>query len=223
MSAAGQLIGRVRISEVWSALGGASLRHGRGRAFWRDGDGHNVSLSDEKGVWHDFATGEGGGVLDLVQHVRGGSRSDALRFVADLVGVLLNDGPLSPERKKTYGVHRRQAGDLAQECAWWAQALIEKLEHLKAGAYDRGDFDVLAWAGRELYQIQQAKPSGLMVRFVKALREDRENTLALIEIGRQDEQHAYMVTSLIVAMLVKAEKKREKQDGATEARVAHAA
>jgi hypothetical protein len=204
MSAATEVIDRVRISEIWSALGGGPLRHGRGQAFWRDGDGLNVSLDDQKGVWHDFVCGEGGGVLDLVQHVRGGSRAEALRFVADVAGVTLESKPLSKGDRREYAVHRRQAGSLAKACAWWVRAMIQELEGMKAQANEDGDIHTLAWSSRELYSMQRAVPSALMGRFVKAVREDPEVTARLVEAGREDEDNAYMVTALIVAMLAKA-------------------
>ena len=46
MSAA-EVIDRVRISRVVEALGGR-VRHKRCQAFWRKGDGPNVSLADER-------------------------------------------------------------------------------------------------------------------------------------------------------------------------------
>ena len=53
-----QEITSVRITDVWAALGGGPLRQRRGQAFWRDGDGYNVSLNDDKGCWHDFRYGK---------------------------------------------------------------------------------------------------------------------------------------------------------------------
>jgi hypothetical protein len=204
MNAATEVVERVRISEVWSALGGGPLRRGRGQAFWRDGDGYNASLNDEKGVWHDFVTGDGGGVLDLVQHVRGGSRSDALHFVADLAGVPLNDTPLSRRQKREYAADRKQAESLAQQCAWWVRASIHEFERIKAQANKDGDFHSLCWSSRELYRMQQAVPSALMGRFLGALRDSPENTVVLVDAGREDEQNAYAVTAIIVAMLATA-------------------
>src|SRR2546426_428714 len=75
---AADILAQVSITDVWQALGGGPLRHGRGRAFWRDGDGYHVSLSDPKGTWYDHSRGEGGGILDLISLARGCSRADAL-------------------------------------------------------------------------------------------------------------------------------------------------
>ncbi len=204
MNTAPGIISRIRISEVWAALGGSPLRHGRGRAFWRDGDGYNVSVSDDKNCWHDFVSGDGGGVLNLVQKVRGGSRADALRLVADVAGVTLDTKALSNDEKHNYAEHRHQAASLAQQCAWWARAYTQELEHTKANAYERGDWDTLAWSGRELYQIQTAVPTTLMDRFLKAMKADPEGTAELVDAGYQDERHAYGIAVAITLMLANA-------------------
>lgn len=58
-----ELLDRTSIIDVWAGLGGGDLRHNRGQAFWRDGDGYNVSVNEAKGVWCDHAHGTGGGSL----------------------------------------------------------------------------------------------------------------------------------------------------------------
>src|SRR5689334_18557606 len=84
-----EILASIKISQVYRALTGKEPRRSgvnrwRAVAVWRGGDGFNVSLDDGRGLWHDFTTGEGGGILDLVVRVVGGSRQDALRWVADL-------------------------------------------------------------------------------------------------------------------------------------------
>ena len=69
-AATNQVLDRVPISQIYRALGGPKLRGTRGPAFWRRGDGLNVSLNDSRSCWRDFKASEGGGVLDLVQRVR---------------------------------------------------------------------------------------------------------------------------------------------------------
>src|SRR5262249_44070128 len=103
------IISATRIGDVWGALGGGELRNGRGRAWWRGGDGFNISLSDTKGVWYDHVTGDGGGVLDLVQNVRGGTRREALRWLADYAGVPLDNRPLRGQELAEYAQRRRAA------------------------------------------------------------------------------------------------------------------
>jgi hypothetical protein len=209
VSTAREIISRIRISKVWAALGGGPLRNGRGAAFWRDSRDFNVSVSDEKGGWHDFVSGDGGGVLDLIQHVRGGSRADALKFVAELAGLTLDSRPLTRQEKCTHAEHLRQAGNLAQQCAWWVRAYGQELERTKASAYEHGDWDTLAWSARELYQIQTAVPAALMDRYLKAMNADPERTASFVEAGRDDERHVYAIAVAMTISISKAAKGQE--------------
>jgi hypothetical protein len=82
---------RASINEVWAALGGARLRGNRGQAFWRDGDGFNISLDFGKGVWYDFATHEGGDVFSLVETALGCDFRGALRWLANFSGMDISE------------------------------------------------------------------------------------------------------------------------------------
>src|SRR5262245_1238259 len=107
-----EVLSRVRLSEVYTALTGIPPRR-TGRDIWRaaakyrGGDSpDSVAGDDSRGVWHDFVTDDGGGILDLIQRIRGGSRADALRRCADLAGVPLRDRPLSREDRARWAVER---------------------------------------------------------------------------------------------------------------------
>jgi hypothetical protein len=204
-----EIINRIRISTVWAALGGGPLRHGRGRAFWREGDGYNVRLSDQKGVWYDFVSAAGGGVLDLIQHVRGGGRADALKFVAELAGLPLDSRPLSMQEKRTHAKHLHQAGNLAQQCAWWVRAYSQEWERTKALAFENSDWDTLAWSSRELYRVQTAVAASLMDSFLKAFKANPEGAAGLVEAGRDDEWHAYAIAAAITIMIGQAAEGRK--------------
>src|SRR5690348_3829959 len=83
-----KILAGIKISQVYHALAGKEPRRAgsdnwRAVAVWRGGDGFNVSMDDVRGLWHDFTTDEGGGVLDLVVRIRGGTRQDALRWLAE--------------------------------------------------------------------------------------------------------------------------------------------
>jgi hypothetical protein len=196
---------RAHIGDAWLALGGEKLRGRRGRAFWRNGDGFSVSLNLERGLWFDFVAGDGGDILDLVRRVRGGTRADALRWLGALTGVPLDQKPLSRLQKRQYAALRDQAEDLAQQCTWWANALIQELEQIKAQAYERGDFATVYWSSQELYLMEHAAPPVLMDRFRKAQRANAADTATLVEAGREDEEHAYLVCSAVIFMLSKAQ------------------
>jgi hypothetical protein len=97
---------------------------------WRDGDGLNVSLDDNRRVWHDFVTDEGGGVLDLIVQIRGGSRQEALRWLADFAGMII-DHPLTRVERERYrrqsAVAEREANDLVR----WRDGLLEALRQAR--------------------------------------------------------------------------------------------
>ena len=117
------LLDRAVISTVWTALGRGPLRHGRGQAFWRSGDGHNISL-----VWYDHARDEGGGVLDLIQTVLGCDRRDAVRWLANHVGVSLdNDRPLTRDEKRRYAQRRSGAESQARNLTEWRRDILRRL------------------------------------------------------------------------------------------------
>lgn len=166
------IVSRIRISEVWRALGGGELHRSRGRAFWREGDGFNVSLNDSKNVWHDFASGEGGGLLDLVLQVNGGTRSEALRWLADFAGTPLERGFGAHERAE---YARERAGferDLKTARQWRRTAVLmceETLAVLKAALFNpsAGPLDVEGISAVEqlLSQLRETGDAALVSEY----------------------------------------------------------
>jgi hypothetical protein len=140
-----EVLAGTKISQVYRALTGREPRRTgsetlRAVAVWRDGDGFNVSLDDTRGLWHDFTTGEGGGVLDLVVRVRGGSRQDALRWVADLVGCPLDDRPLSAFDRTRWVKQQRQIERELPKARLWRRSVLalgeEVLDQFKTTLVD---------------------------------------------------------------------------------------
>lgn len=122
---AAEIVAARPISEIWVALGGETPKRGRAKAFYRSGNNTQaVSLSDEKGCWYDHRDNIGGGVLDLVQHVLGGDRRSALRWLADLNGMPLHDRPLTLAERRQYARARQEA----QELIAWKEQLVEALK-----------------------------------------------------------------------------------------------
>ena len=93
LTALQEAVERLRITEVWRACGGEELRHGRGRAFWRDARDFNVALDAEKGLWHDFVTDEGGNAVGLVTTALKLTPGEAARWLIELAGI--EDKPLT--------------------------------------------------------------------------------------------------------------------------------
>ena len=62
---------------------------GAKRNDWRYGDSDGLSVNPERGIWHDFRSGEGGGVLAFVKRETG--RADARAWLRER-GLLNEDG-----------------------------------------------------------------------------------------------------------------------------------
>ena len=124
-----ELIARASILDVWHALGGGPLRHARGTAFWRDGAGWNIAVSEAKGVWFDHVESTGGGVLALIETVLGCDRRAAVRWLAGHLGVTLdNDRPLTREEKRRYAQCRSHAQSAARDLTEWRRRLLRELQ-----------------------------------------------------------------------------------------------
>jgi hypothetical protein len=136
-----EILHSVKVSEVYLALTGKHVKRTGGDkwravALWRGGDGLSVSGDDGRGVWKDFAGNEGGGMLDLVVRVRGGPRQDALRWVAELAGISLENKPQSPRERREWIQERRKLECELPQARYWRRAMVhligELLDSLKA-------------------------------------------------------------------------------------------
>jgi hypothetical protein len=133
--APGDILSRVRISRVYKALTGIEPRRTgpdtcRGPAVWRGGDGQNVSMDDDRGIWHDFGDDSGGGVLDLIVQVHGGSRADALRWLAAFAGVALDDEPPSVEERARWARERVDLERFLPIARYWRRAAVNLTQEL---------------------------------------------------------------------------------------------
>jgi hypothetical protein len=130
----------VQLTQIWRILGGGEIRRGRSRAFWRNGDGWNVSLDDKKGSWCDYARGERGGIIDLVIKIHGGSRQDALRWVASIAGIEISDRRLSASERVAWAEDRRSVQRYLPAARLWRRAAVDVgeglLTLLKAALFD---------------------------------------------------------------------------------------
>ena len=133
-----EMLAGIRISSIYRALAGKEPRRSgcdtwRAPAVWRGGDGHSVSMDDARGVWHDFAADEGGGVLDLVVRVRGGSRRDALRWVADFTGRPLDDRRLSALERTRWGRQQQEIESELPKARLWRRTAVALGEQVLSG------------------------------------------------------------------------------------------
>jgi len=183
---ASEIVSARPISEVWAGLGGGPLRHGRGRAFWRDGDGHNVSLSNQKQTFYDFASGAGGGVLDLIQLVRDCSRRDALRWLADYAGVCLVDRPLTAAQRAAMGRQRATDERDLPEARWFGRTAEAEAEEALE------QMDPCDWGRATLTEFLRVlrKEASLLAEYRASRKKHPKPTAAMVAAGRESEAQA---------------------------------
>jgi hypothetical protein len=177
---ASELASGTPITAVWELLGGPKPVRGRARAFYRGGENsHAVSLNDTKGCWYDFAANLGGGILDLVQHVLGIDRQNALRWLADSLGVQLDSREFTEADKCEFARSRRLAERDAQNAHWFVLAAIAIVDEALAEAKP---YDV---SRAVLTRLAEALRSGEAVKEYRAWAEHSpELTAAVVRAGR---------------------------------------
>lgn len=196
----------LNIVTVYKALGG-ELRGRRGRAFWRDGDGFNVSLDSEKGNWFDFRDGRGGGNLDLVMLARNCDRNAALSWLEINCG-LDPLRPLSPSERREFVARRRAASIAAKAIAHWRRALISDLNARKGAALEAGDDDALAAAASLCNVLENGSTEDYAREFIQHRGTDSTGVTRLIAAGRQRELEDAGITAQAVRLIAAAEELR---------------
>ena len=213
MSRANEVLSAVRISAVWCALGGEEPRHGRARAFWRQhADGFSVSLNDARGIWFDFRDNIGGGILALVQHVRGGMRKDALRWLSEHFCLPLAEHEWTEAEKREWARRRqaaeKQARPLARLALWWLRTRMAELSDAKAEAIsgDNIDIEALAYAARELHRLETLTAGDVLHEFVRFKAEHPEECDGLLMIGRTWENVCLAAVRPVLAKIAREQK-----------------
>lgn len=146
----------VPITNVIERLGGGPVRGTRCRAWFRDGRGLNLSIDAKRGLWHDFVTGEGGGILQLVEVALGCDRSAALAWLGERFGIEATPARTAEERRRyaqridgarrlaTELVERRDEHLRVLRCA--AQNLLAQYHRMYAEAEAEHSIEKLARA-----------------------------------------------------------------------------
>ena len=116
-AAFGPRIADLSVSSVWEALGGPPSIRNRSVAWYRGGRGLNIQLYPDSGAWRDFKTGEGGGILALVERVLGCDRRGALEWLTNHFGIAYNER--TPSERLAYS-RRLESARMA------AAALVER-------------------------------------------------------------------------------------------------
>lgn len=190
MASANEIVAHARITEVYLRLGG-ELWHGRGTAFWRRGDGFNVSFDNECCLWHDFTTDEGGGVLDLICRALEVSRQEALRWLADQIGMRLDDKPPSEQWRQEKELLDRNLPDAKQ----WKRGIVnlteDLLRSLKLALVDKNlpqpEIGEIYDVEQMLARLKTLKDIGLVKEFLSWKAEMPAYTTGIIHAVRQRE------------------------------------
>lgn len=188
------------VQDVLPALGLPAPRWGRIAAPWRQTRDGNLAIDPVRGVWFDHARNEGGGMLDFIARVRGGTLAEALEWCARLAGVRLDhqDG-------------RRPAPvDLAAAQSW-RRALLPQVERML------DDLSELLWLSPDDPPDSLQEVVGTLTKFRASLRDltpretavlyafarqrDPRRTARLVREGRADEEAASAWTAVMVRLL----------------------
>lgn len=201
-SSAGGALPSVRIVEIWKRLGGGDLRNGRGRAFWRRGDGFKVALDLERGRWFDHAAGAGGGVLALVRTALASDRRAALAWLTAEGFVEARNQ--SPEQRRAYKRRCDAASVIARDIEHWRAALAEELNAHKVAALETGDFEALAPVAWLCSVLECGTPEAVAGEFFRYRRVNSEEAAVLVEAGRARSEESGRLAAAVVAVLAHA-------------------
>jgi hypothetical protein len=191
---------RLSILDVWTALGGGELRHGRGRAFWRDGDGYSISLNADKGAWYDFRDNRGGGLLALVEQALNCDRSQAIDWLQANCG--LDERKLTPAQRRERAELLRRADELGQRFADFYRGLslaAHRLAVLNEALIIAGADgpEILASHHRAAYLLERATADDI----ARLWRNSPEERDAIESIGRADREQSDAITNALVRAL----------------------
>lgn len=122
------ILTRVQISRI-AEIHGIKLDRTRRRAVasWREGKNFSISLDDDKNVFHDHVTGDGGGVVAFVQLVRGCDKKQAVEWLANFAGVPLREQTATERRD--WGRRMRASRREAESLVRWKAETLEDLRY----------------------------------------------------------------------------------------------
>lgn len=195
-------VASIPILDVWRALGGGELRRGRGRAFWRGGDGWHVAIAPEKATWYDFSRGEGGGVLDLVERALGCDRTAAVAWLREFAGV--PDQALAPAERRAWAERRRLTERHGEDAELWAAGLRIELEARKRRADEGDNLWGLITSARRLYRLEAAAADQILAWYLVARRRDWRECRRLVDVGRRDLVFSERLALLVVDFISEA-------------------
>lgn len=171
-----EILERACISDVWAALGGGPLRHGRGRAFWRGGNGYNVSLDERRGLWFDHARGKGSGILELIETALGCDRRSAIEWLANHLGVQLDDRSMSAAARRRWRLRRVWAERETNNLTVWRRQRLDELRARRNRFWD-AERRASGWARAAMHDPARADDPRWECVWLHALDDQRGDEL----------------------------------------------
>ena len=123
---ANEILDRVKVADIVSALGVPLPRRGnRTRCPIHKGDNLTLSINEQKGVWHCFGCGEGGGKVQLVRRALNLEPQRSLEWIGGLAGMQLaySDGAEYQKRAAQIKAAEQEGRRLIE----WREDVIESL------------------------------------------------------------------------------------------------
>ena len=196
------MIGDVSIIDAWLRLGGGPIRRGRAVAWWRGGDGANITINSARNVWWDHARDGGGGVLALVSTVRGCDKRAALRWLC--TEGLIQDNVEPPherrrlaERRARGARGRRGGGWAGPQAGGAARRLVcrERATRRAAGYWPPTHSQLVAWVEPESVDVLASGVGGEVGRGVDGYVDDL-SARGKADLGGGRDQLAAVATAL---------------------------
>jgi len=188
--------GTISADAVFRALLGEPIRSLSRGAQWRYGSKGSLVVDIKRGLWCDHEAGEGGGVLDLVRRVRGGSRADASAWLQGETGLATNGTRTTTKRLAVAFAGAKPARNPASVAGQWSGGWAA----LWRASHPPQDTPVAAYlAGRGLCLPADA---GRMLRYHPACPFGSERLpamVALIRNAQTDEAQGVHRTALTLA------------------------
>ena len=197
-------LAEVPILDVWRRLGGGELRHGRGRAFWRNGDGLNVAIDRTGARWFDHAAGTGGGVLALVQTALRCDGAAALSWL-EQERFIESRTPITEAERRILAQRRSIASDMARDTLAWIRVRRGQLEAEKASLFQTASFPRLRraiHAARELTRLESGNAAIVARAFFDHRLSNADEAAALVERGRWWDSEDRRIAAQCVSLLV---------------------
>ena len=135
-------------------------------------------------------------MLDLIRLVRGGTRADALCFVAELAGIPLAETAFSAADRARWAAERLEIERHLPAALAWRRGAVNRVEgvlmYLKAGLFDPmveqpAPGEIAEWT-RDLARLNALTGAALVQTYRAAMKREPESTAGMVRRACQMER-----------------------------------